>query len=236
MDSNHLSGGLIPGAVVRRLPKYLTHTQRLRLEGVQWVSSATLAEALGLTSSTVRQDLTYVEFRGVSKRGYSVVGLESVLARTLGVDRDLACVLVGAGNLGRALALHDEFARQGFKILAVFDSNQAVIGRRAGRFIVQGMSELAPLIHSGNVDIGLISVPHAAAQQVAEQLIQAGVRGLLNLTTAHLLVPDDVAVVDARILSSLRELAYAVRSRRIGGVDTLENDRHECAIERTVDE
>lgn len=217
MEANSIPAGCIPGAVVRRLPKYLTHTQRLRMEGVQWVSSSVLAESLGLTSSTVRQDLSYVDFRGISKRGYSVVGLESVLARTLGVDRDLSCVLVGAGNLGRALALHDEFGRQGFKILEVFDRHPAVIGKKVGRFVVKGMHELTSIVKSVKVDIGIISVPHTAAQEVAEQLIGAGVCGLLNLTTAHLLVPDAVPVIDARVLSSLRELAYAVRCRQAGG-------------------
>lgn len=206
----------IPGSVVRRLPKYLTQAQKLRLDGVEWVSSAALAQALGLTSSTVRQDLSHVDFQGISKRGYSSVGLEAAVARTLGVDRDVTCVLVGAGNLGRALALHEQFGRQGFKIVGVFDSNPAVIGKKLGKFVVQGMGDLATVVRSANVEIGIISVPHDAAQSVAAHLIQAGVAGLLNLTTAHLLVDLKVPVVDARILSSLRELAYAVRSRQVG--------------------
>jgi len=203
----------IPGAVVRRLPKYLTQAQYLRQEGVPWVSSMSLAETLGLTSSTVRQDLSHIDFQGVSKRGYSTAGLEAALARTLGVDRDITCVLVGAGNLGRALALHDEFGRQGFKIVGVFDSASVVIGKKVGRFTVQGMPDLAAMVRDQKVEIGIISVPHEAAQPVADQLIAAGVRGLLNLTTAHLLVPVEASVVDARVLASLRELAYGVKRR-----------------------
>ena len=208
------TGVRIPSSVVRRLPKYLTQAQKLRLEGVEWVSSAALAETLGLTSSTVRQDLSHVDFQGISKRGYSALGLETAVARTLGVDRDVTCVLVGAGNLGRALATHEEFGRQGFKIIAVFDAHPAVIGKKVGRFVVKGMDELAEVIGSNKVEIGIVSVPHDAAQEVASQLITAGVMGLLNLTTAHLRVADRVPVVDARVLASLRELAYAVRSRQ----------------------
>lgn len=202
---------VIPGAVVRRLPRYLTQTQYLRQQGVEWVSSASLAEALGLTSSTVRQDLSYIDFKGVAKRGYGTAGLEKVLARTLGVDRDVRCVLVGAGNLGRALALHEEFVRQGFKIVGVFDNHPAVVGKKIGRFVIKGMNEMADLVREQKVGIGIVSVPHGAAQVVADQLVAAGVRGLLNLTTAHVHAPENVSVVDARILASLRELAYAVK-------------------------
>lgn len=215
MDEQQNTIAKIPASVVRRFPKYLTQAQRLRQEGVAWVSSSALAEALGLTSSTVRQDLSHIDFQGISKRGYSSVGLEGALARTLGVDRDVACVLVGAGNLGRALSLHEEFGRQGFKIVGVFDNHPSVIGRKAGRFTVQGMDELAPVVQEHKVDIGIVSVPHDAAQPVAEELIRAGVRGLLNLTTAHLHVPGPVSVVDARILASLRELTYAIKSKNL---------------------
>jgi redox-sensing transcriptional repressor len=213
MEPDAITSLKIPGSVVRRLPRYLTQAQHLRQEGVEWVSSLSLAETLGLTSSTVRQDLSHIDFQGVSKRGYSTAGLEGALARTLGVDHDITCVLVGAGNLGRALALHDEFGRQGFKIVGVFDSAPAVVGKKVGRFTVQGMTELAGVVREQKVEIGIISVPHEAAQPVADQLITAGVRGLLNLTTAHLLVPAEASVVDARVLASLRELAYGVKRR-----------------------
>jgi len=202
----------IPVSVVRRLPKYLTHAQQLRAQGVEWVSSAMLADALGLTPSTVRQDLSHVDFQGVSKRGYSIMGLESVLARTLGVDRDIVCVLVGAGNMGRALTLHGEFARQGFKIDAVFDNHSAVIGEKVGRLVVLGMDDLESVVRERKAEIGIVAVPHEEAQTVADRLTRAGVRGLLNLTTAHLAVSKGIAVVDMRILASLRELAYSVKS------------------------
>lgn len=203
----------IPAAVIRRLPKYLTYAQRLRLAGVEWVSSFELAEGLGLTSSTVRQDLSHIDFSGISKRGYSTAGLDAALAATLGADHEICCAVVGAGNLGRALALHEEFLRQSFNICAIFDSNPAVVGKRVGKLVVKGMSEIPAVVCGQDVDIGIVAVPPDAAQQVADLLILAGVRGLLNLTTAHLVVPWKVPVVDARILASLRELAYAIKTR-----------------------
>jgi len=201
----------IPQSVVRRLPKYLTQAQRLREAGVEWVSSAELGESLGLTSSTVRQDLSHIDFSGISKRGYLTAGLEAALAATLGADHEICCVVVGAGNLGRALALHEEFARQSFRICGIFDNGAAVVGKKVGRLVVQPMDDLPGVVCGQDVDIGIVAVPHHAAQQVADRLILAGVRGLLNLTTAHLLVPRKVSVVDARVLASLRELAYALK-------------------------
>jgi redox-sensing transcriptional repressor len=189
----------------------MTHAQRLRQAGVEWVSSTELAEALGLTSSTVRQDLSHIDFFGISKRGYSTAGLETSLAATLGADHEICCVVVGAGNLGRALAQHEEFSRQGFKICGIFDSHPGVIGKKVGKLMVQSMTELPGVVCGQDVDIGIVTVPHMAAQQVSDQLIVAGVRGLLNLTTAHIIVPRKVSLVDARVLASLRELAYAVK-------------------------
>jgi redox-sensing transcriptional repressor len=201
----------IPVAVVRRLTKYLSHAQCLRQAGVEWVSSTELAETLGLTSSTVRQDLSHLDFFGISKRGYSTVGLETALATTLGADHEIRCVVVGAGNLGRALAQHEEFSQQGFNICGVFDNNPARVGKKVGKLLVQGMAELPTVIGGLVVDVGIIAVPYSAAQHVADRLIVAGVRGLLNLTTAHIIVPKKVSLVDARFLASLRELAYAVK-------------------------
>jgi len=201
----------IPGSVIRRLPKYLVQAKRLRQEGIEWVSSDVLADTLALTPSTVRQDISHIDFHGISKRGYSTAGLETVLARTLGADQESVCVVIGAGNLGRALAIHEEFARQGFRICEVFDNNPAVIGKKVGRFMVQDMSELPNIVGRLKVMIGIVAVPHDAAQAVADRLVMAGVRGLLNMTTAHITVPERVALVDARIIASLRELAYAVK-------------------------
>lgn len=201
----------IPLSVIRRLPKYLTVAKQLRQEGTEWVSSDALAEVLDLTPSTVRQDISHIDFQGISKRGYSTSGLESVLTRTLGADQESVCVVIGAGNLGRALAMHEDFARQGFRICGVFDNNPAVVGKKVGPFMVQHVSELPPVVEIQKVGIGIVAVPQDAAQSVADGLIKAGVLGILNLTSAHINVTEGVALVDARIIASLRELAYVLR-------------------------
>jgi redox-sensing transcriptional repressor len=204
----------IPSSVIKRLTKYLAYVQRLRAEEVEWVSSLELAETLGLTSSTVRQDLSHIDFSGTSKRGYETVGLEKSLTGVLGADTEWRMVVVGAGNLGRALALHEEFPRRGFHICGVFDSDPKVIGRRLGKLRVRDVRELAEAVTAEKADIGVIAVPARAAQGVADLLIASGVKGLLNLALTHVVAPKSVAVMDSRIVASLLELSHAIKFRR----------------------
>lgn len=203
----------IPYSVVRRLPKYLMQVQELHRNSQQWVSSQELADALGLTSSTVRQDLSHFDFSGIAKRGYSIVGLEATLAHVLGTDTVTNAIIVGAGNLGRALALHTEFAQKGYCICGIFDNDPKVVGRRVGVLEVRDTKDLPVAVREQNVQIGIIAVPSMSAQQVADWLIISGIRGILNLAYAHLIVPPQVAVVDARTISSLQELSYAIKAK-----------------------
>jgi redox-sensing transcriptional repressor len=202
----------LPEPVLRRLPRYLIDAQELRANGATWVSSVALAKGLGLTSSTVRQDLSHLDLEGVSKRGYEIEKLIAALTRKLGADRVYRVVIVGAGFLGNAIALHGDLARHGFKVTAVLDVNPEIIGTSVGGLQVQPMSALCQLRPEGHVDIGIIAVPAADAQSVAEQLIAAGVNALLNLALVHLQVPDHVQVVEERIVVSLQELAYLMHA------------------------
>jgi len=201
----------LPGPVVRRLPKYLTLVQHLREGGVEWVSSADVARALGLTGSTVRQDLSHLKVSGLSRRGYRVAELERVLARVLGADRTWKVVIVGAGNLGQALAKHGDLQRHGFEICGIFDVDRRVIGRKVGALKVMAFSEVDRVVKERGVRLGIIAVPAWAAQEVADRLVAAGIKGILNLAYANVLVRPGVAVVNARILESLQELVYMVR-------------------------
>jgi redox-sensing transcriptional repressor len=208
----------LPFPVIRRLPKYLTHARELIRANVDWISSRSVADALGLTSSTVRQDLSHLDLTGVSKRGYEVVRLERVLAEELGAETEHRCVIVGAGNLGCALALQGDFITHGFDVCAIFDNNPEVIGTRVGRLTIRPMEALRRVVRSRKVEIGIIAVPALVAQTVALQLAEAGVKGLLNLAYVHIRMPADLdaVVVDARILASLQELAYSIRKRAAG--------------------
>lgn len=203
----------IPNPVIRRLPKYLVHVQELRDEGVEWASSQDIADALGLTSSTVRQDLSHMDLKGISKKGYEIIQLEAVLRQILGADVMHRMVIVGAGNLGRALAAHGDFGRRGFEICGLFDQDQKILGTKVGELEVKPMSELSRESERKRIAIGVIAVPTAAAQTVADQLVAAKVPAILNLAYKHIQVPEGVTVVDARLMESLQELAYVLGQR-----------------------
>lgn len=204
----------IPNPVIRRLPKYLVHVQELRDEGVAWASSQQIAESLGLTSSTVRQDLSHMDLSGISKKGYETAQLEEVLRRILGADIVHRVVIVGAGHLGRALAEHGAFTQRGFEICGLFDKDPTLFGEVFGGVAVRPIEDLPRLAAEVPVDIGLIVVPFQAAQAVADLLVSVGVRAILNLAYKHVHVPKGVHVVDARIMESLQELAYTLGKNR----------------------
>jgi redox-sensing transcriptional repressor len=206
----------VPTSVLRRLTRYLVEVQNLERDGVAWVSSRDLADRLGLTSSTVRQDLSHIAFSGISKRGYETVGLSRELSRVLGADTFWTLLVVGAGNLGRALAQHEEFARRGFAIRGIFDNDPRKIGRKVGKLTIRALNELPTAVGEYKADIGVIAVPNDAAQSVADLLIASGIRGLLNLTLAHIIAPARVAVTDSRIVTSLLELSHSILLRRGG--------------------
>ncbi len=206
---------MLPQPVIQRLPKYLTHLRELRADGVEWVSSQGMATVLGLTPSTVRQDLSHLDLSGSPKRGYATETLESALRQELEGGAGTQClVIIGAGLLGRALALHGGLQTHGFMSCAIFDNDPAVIGESVGTMKVQDVNDLPEVIRCDEIALGVIAVPAEAAQAVADTLVLAGIKGILNLAPTHVRAPSGVTVVDARLLASLQELSYLVRARR----------------------
>jgi redox-sensing transcriptional repressor len=202
-----------PEPVVRRLPRYLIHVRELRKLGVEWISSQRMAEALGLTSSTVRQDLSHLDLTGVAKRGYETGRLEEVLRVMLVGQTTHRAVIVGAGYLGCALALHGDLSRHEFLVCGIFDKDPEIVGTKVGELSIRPMDALKTVVRKRRVELGIVAVPASAAQSVADLLTEAGVQGILNLAYVHLRVPPGVVVVDARLLASLQQLAYAVRAQ-----------------------
>ncbi len=198
-------------SAIRRLSKYLLYIRQRRDEGLEWVLSHEMAEALGLTSATVRRDLSFLDFHGVPKRGYQTQQLDEALTRYLGADDEYHVVLVGAGNLGKALALHRGFSRHGFNIAAIYDHDPKVIGRKIGSLQVRDLAALEADLEAAEIVFGVLAVPAEAAQDVSDRLINAGVTGLLNLSLAHISAPEHVNVVDTQIVAGLQELACVSR-------------------------
>lgn len=203
----------VPGPTIRRLSLYLRELEGLLAEGRETVSSKQLGQALRVTDAQVRKDLAYFGQLGRPGVGYPVDPLIREVRGILGTDRLWPAVLVGAGNLGRALAAYRGFARRGFQIVAVFDSDPAVVGQglgTAGELTVLPMSQLPQVVRSGDIRIGIIAVPAPAAQNVAEQMLDAGIRALLTFAPAGLDVPHRVPVVSADLAIHLEQLAFQV--------------------------
>lgn len=199
---------------VLRLTQYLALVKEVRERDAKWLTSKDIADALELTSATVRKDLTHVDILGKTHWGYDTEELEHALTTALGADQQWRVVVLGAGNLGRALTQHEEFRRQGYNVVAVFDSDSGKVGSKIGKTPVMGLDVLDDVIKKEQVQIGIIAVPPNAAQEAADILTRCGIRGLLNLTTAHIVTPPGISVVHSRIMSSLQQLSHDLRLMR----------------------
>jgi redox-sensing transcriptional repressor len=204
----------IPRAVLERLSLYLRRLEALSRAGRATVSSADLGRALGLTSAQVRKDFGEIGQRvgalGARGVGYRVGTLADALRATLGTDRVWPVALVGVGHLGSALVRHEQFREQGFRFAALFDQSPRVVGAEVEGLPVRHVDDLERGLREAGVRIAMLAVPAAAAQDVAERLVRAGVKGILNFTSAALSVPRDVAVVAVDLAFYLEKLTYHV--------------------------
>lgn len=200
----------LPRPVIRRLIQYLRHVKHELQDGNRWTSSRKMAARLGLTSSTVRQDLSYLNVTGVPRNGYDLSELQQVLANRLNANSHNDLVLVGAGNLGRAIAQHGGLSRQGYRLCAVYDKNPELIGKDFGDQTVRCISRASTEISANQWRFAMLAVPAEAAQGLADYLINSGIRGILNLSLAHLSVKPPAQVVDTRLMDSLQELVFSV--------------------------
>ncbi|HEX4830647.1 MAG TPA: redox-sensing transcriptional repressor Rex [Trebonia sp.] len=205
--------GEIPEATVARLPVYLRALYTLAERGTGTVSSEELATAAGVNSAKLRKDLSYLGSYGIRGVGYDVEYLVYQVSRALGLTQNWSVVIVGAGNLGRALANYGGFATRGFRIAAMLDSDPALVGRQIGVATVRPMSELEPVITSNNVAIGVIATPAPAAQAVCDRLVAAGVTSILNFAPLVLNVPDGVDVRKVDLSIELQILAFHAQRR-----------------------
>ena len=184
----------IPKAAALRISLYLREVESLLAAGRPTVSSGELAESLGLTATQVRKDLTRFGQLGRAGIGYPCADLAEELRRILGTDQLRPVALVGAGNLGRALAAYPGFERRGFKIVALFDNDLRKVGRQYGDLLVQDIAKLHFVCQRDRLRLAILAVSPSAAQDVADLLVRAGVQGLLNFAPVRLNVSADVVV------------------------------------------
>ena len=198
----------IPEMTIRRLSVYTRCLQQLEEDGVKTVSSQELAERFNLNSAQVRKDLAYFGEFGVRGIGYYVAGLKAELQKILGLDREWAVALVGFGNLGSALFHYKGFARQGFRIAAIFDDDPAKIGREVGGVRVLASRELGHEVKARGIQIAIVAVPPEAAQAVTDQLVEAGIKAILNFAPSRLRAPRDARLKHVDLSIELETLSF----------------------------
>ncbi len=205
------SGAKPSRASVGRLSLYLRRLEMLHREGVAKVSSRLLGEALGVTDAQVRKDLAYLGNLGHPGIGYAAPELIAAIRRALGIDRTWSTVLVGVGNLARALLRYQGFVERGFRFVALFDADPAKIGQTLEGLTIHALESMPVVLAETKAELGVLTVPSQAAQSVAEALAAAGIRGMLNFTPQVLRLPADISVVSVDLTVQLEQLAFLVQ-------------------------
>ena len=198
----------IPRKTIYRLSIYLRCLARLRENGLGTVSSEALAEAAGVKSTQLRKDLACFGTFGTRGLGYDVAALSQKIADELGTSRLQPVILVGAGHLGLALLSYRGFEKEGFEIVAAFDAEPERKREKEIKQPIYGTDELAPFVKQQNVKMAVLTVPAAAAQEVANRLVQAGITGILNFSPMVLSVPERVMVNNVNLAIELENLSY----------------------------
>lgn len=211
----------IPEATVARLPIYLRALLDLAEgRGETNVSSEELASLAGVNAAKVRKDLSYLGSYGTRGVGYDIEYLLYQITRELGLTQDWPAAIVGVGNLGRALASYKGFSERGFRISALFDVDDDVVGTEVGGLTVKHLDDLKDSVVSEGITIGIIATPPASAQEVAERLVDAGIKSILNFAPAVVAVTPDVNVrkvdlsIELQILSFYQQRTQAIQTAR----------------------
>ncbi len=202
----------ISKAVISRLPRYYRYLGELSEEGVERISSSELSARMKVTASQIRQDLNNFGGFGQQGYGYNVKYLYTEIGKILGIDRQHNLIIIGAGNLGQAIANYANFERRGFMIKGMFDINPRLIGLVVRGIEILGVEELEKFIVENDVQMAALTIPKTKAPEIADRLVKAGIKGIWNFAHTDLVVPDDVVVENVHLSESLMRLSYRVCS------------------------
>jgi redox-sensing transcriptional repressor len=203
----------VPAVVVSRLSLYLRELQHLVRAGRATVSSNQLATLFGFSDAQVRKDLAHFGHFGHPGIGYRCTELIAEIRRILGTDRQWTVTMVGVGNMGRALLRYKGFAAQGFRVVAAFDRDARIVGSQIEGVPVYDVARLGDVVRGQNIQLGMITVPASEAQHVADQLVAAGVVGIVNFAPVALSLPEGIGLVGVDLTTELEQLAFSVANR-----------------------
>lgn len=201
----------VSNAVIRRLPRYYRQLEELLASGVVRISSSALGKAMGLTASQIRQDLSCFGEFGQQGYGYNVESLKDEVAQILGMDQTHTAIILGVGNLGRAMVQNFSFRKSGFSLIGAFDMTANTIETSFGTLHVQSIDKLDGFLNEHRVDIAVLTLPQSAARSTARHLVDRGVRGIWNFTNVELNIDDpNVVVENVHFADSLLALSYMI--------------------------
>ena len=197
-------------AVIRRLPRYYRQLELLKAENMERISSSELAQQMGLNPSQVRQDLNCFGGFGQQGYGYPVQNLHKEIASILGLTRTYRLIVVGAGNIGQALAKYEGFAQKGFEVIALFDVDEALIGQTINEKPILPAEHMSDFIRENNVDIGIITARRRSAQEIADTMVDAGIRAIWNFVPMD--VTASVPIENIQLSDSMFVLSYRLNA------------------------
>lgn len=200
----------ISQAVIGRLPRYFRYLGELKDDGVERISSQELSELMKVTASQIRQDFNNFGGFGQQGYGYNVDHLYKEIGKILGLDKTHNFIIIGAGNLGRALGNYLNFERRGFIFRGIFDQNPELVGKKVRDVAVRPMDEMEAFVRENDIDIAVLTIPKTSAVEVADKLVQDGIKAIWNFAHVDLNVPEGIQVENVHLSDSLMKLSYNI--------------------------
>lgn len=207
----------VPEVVIKRLPRYYRYLGELMRQDIHRISSNALSQMMNVTASQIRQDLNYFGGFGQQGYGYNVKYLIDEIGNILGLNDGDTMIIVGAGNLGRALANHNSFLKRGFILKGIFDNDNRIVGSTICGHKVMSSDEMSDFVKENNIDIAILTLPRIAVHDTADVLVKSGIKGILNFSYSELDVPDDVPVENVHLSDTLMTLAYRIKQKQDNG-------------------
>jgi redox-sensing transcriptional repressor len=198
----------IPDIIITRLPVYLRALQRMSDNGQTTTSSQELGEHVGISAAQIRKDISQFGEFGKQGTGYTITYLLDKLRKILKIDRMWDVIIVGAGDMGHALARYQGFSNRGFNVVMIFDNDKNKVGKKIGDFIIEDTTNLVEKVKSADIKIAMLTLPAPAAQETADKLVQAGVKAILNYAPINLNVPKNVKVQYIDPATHLQRMTY----------------------------
>lgn len=205
----------VSDAVIKRLPRYFRYLADLKDNNVLRISSKTLSEKMGLTASQIRQDFSCFGGFGQQGYGYNVESLYNEIKNILGVNKGYNTIIIGAGNLGQAIANHARFAERGFHLKGIFDIDEKTIGRKINGITIKNISKLDEFTKKIKIDIAILTVPRMDTARMAQKAVDLGISGIWNFSAMDLDMPDEVVVENVHLSDSIMVLGYKIKNNQI---------------------